>query len=223
MKRVFVLISVLVLVFTLMVVPAFALESYSMRTTYTDGIYSHDLNFEEMIPEGEYNISIVSVSPINFTYTFENVVFSYTYEDYSEDPFIEPGFPGYVIGYYDLSWQRPDWSNEFGCDFFIDWLVTTEGLFFVDAGCGACYEDVPSTDVTFTFTPVAKEISGSELFLQSIEECLLAVIAWVSLLVSAFVSPQGALNGLLPLFVVVIAVPALFFGIKAIHRFIWGA
>lgn len=49
------------------------------------------------------------------------------------------------------------------------------------------------------------------------------VITWVGTVVTALTSETGALNDLLPLLAIGVAVSALMLGIKAIRSFIWGA
>lgn len=62
--------------------------------------------------------------------------------------------------------------------------------------------------------------------LDAVTAALSTVISWVGTVVSAVVTggeTPGALNGLLPLLAVGIAVSALMLGVKAIRSFAWGA
>lgn len=62
--------------------------------------------------------------------------------------------------------------------------------------------------------------------LQAVTSALTTVIGWVGSVVSALVTggeTPGALNGLLPLLAVGVAVSALMLGVKAIRSFAWGA
>lgn len=62
--------------------------------------------------------------------------------------------------------------------------------------------------------------------LQAVTSALTTVISWVGTVVSAVVTggeSPGALNALLPLLAVGVAVSALMLGVKAIRSFAWGA
>lgn len=62
--------------------------------------------------------------------------------------------------------------------------------------------------------------------LQAVTSALTTVIDWVGTVVSAVVTggeTPGALNALLPLLAVGVAVSALMLGVKAIRSFAWGA
>lgn len=62
--------------------------------------------------------------------------------------------------------------------------------------------------------------------LQAVTDALTTVIGWVGDVVSAVVTggeSPGALNALLPLLAVGVAVSALMLGVKAIRSFAWGA
>lgn len=62
--------------------------------------------------------------------------------------------------------------------------------------------------------------------LKAVTDALSTVIAWVGTVVSAVVTggdTPGALNALLPLLAVGVAVSALMLGVKAIRSFAWGA
>ena len=50
-----------------------------------------------------------------------------------------------------------------------------------------------------------------------------SVIGWVGNVVSAITTSEGALNGLLPLVGIGVAVSAVMFGVKIIKGMIWGA
>lgn len=57
----------------------------------------------------------------------------------------------------------------------------------------------------------------------AVTDALTEVISWVGSVVTALVTEAGALNELLPLLAVGVAVSALMLGVKAIKSFIWGA
>lgn len=59
--------------------------------------------------------------------------------------------------------------------------------------------------------------------LQAVTDGLSTVIDWVGTVVDSLVESTGALNALLPLLAIGVAVSALMLGIKAIRSFIWGA
>lgn len=59
--------------------------------------------------------------------------------------------------------------------------------------------------------------------LQAVTDGLGTVIDWVGTVVDSLVESTGALNALLPLLAIGVAVSALMLGIKAIRSFIWGA
>lgn len=59
--------------------------------------------------------------------------------------------------------------------------------------------------------------------LAAVTSGLTEVIGWVGTVVTALTSETGALNDLLPLLAIGVAVSALMLGIKAIRSFIWGA
>lgn len=59
--------------------------------------------------------------------------------------------------------------------------------------------------------------------LEAVTTGLGTVISWVGSVVTALVGADGALNELLPLLAIGVAVSALMLGIRAIRSFIWGA
>lgn len=59
--------------------------------------------------------------------------------------------------------------------------------------------------------------------LTAVTDALTTVISWIGSVITALTSTDGALNELLPLFAVGIAVSALLLGIKAIRSITWGA
>lgn len=59
--------------------------------------------------------------------------------------------------------------------------------------------------------------------LAAVTSGLTEVIGWVGAVVTALTAETGALNDLLPLLAIGVAVSALMLGIKAIRSFIWGA
>lgn len=58
---------------------------------------------------------------------------------------------------------------------------------------------------------------------EAVTTALGTVITWVGSVVTALTGASGALNGLLPLLAIGIAVSALMLGVKAIKSFAWGA
>lgn len=59
--------------------------------------------------------------------------------------------------------------------------------------------------------------------LEAVTSALSTVITWVGSVVTALTSSTGALNPLLPLLAIGVAVSALMLGIRAIRSFAWGA
>lgn len=59
--------------------------------------------------------------------------------------------------------------------------------------------------------------------LAAVTSALSTVITWIGTVITAIVGETGALNELLPLFAIGIAISALLFGIRAIKSVIWGA
>lgn len=59
--------------------------------------------------------------------------------------------------------------------------------------------------------------------LEAVTSALTTVIGWVGTVVTALTGESGALNELLPLLAIGVAISALMLGIKAIKSFIWGA
>lgn len=59
--------------------------------------------------------------------------------------------------------------------------------------------------------------------IEAIGSALTAVIGWMGEVVTSLVSSTGALNALLPIFGIGIAVSVLMLGIKVIRGFSWGA
>lgn len=59
--------------------------------------------------------------------------------------------------------------------------------------------------------------------LAAVTDALTTVISWIGSVITALTGAEGALNELLPLFAVGIAVSALLLGIKAIRSITWGA
>lgn len=59
--------------------------------------------------------------------------------------------------------------------------------------------------------------------LTAVSDALTTVISWIGSVITALTGTDGALNELLPLFAVGIAVSALLLGIKAIRSITWGA
>lgn len=56
----------------------------------------------------------------------------------------------------------------------------------------------------------------------AVTSALTTVIGWIGTVITAITGTSGALNELLPLFAVGIAISALMFGIRAIKSVIWG-
>ena len=203
-----------------MIVPAFAFEVISVEVV--DCVPVNVPVDLVMNPPSVCNITVICE---DFSYTFTDV--SLDQMDHFVGELPEYG-PVASLGFYpDIDDSALD-----AFDFSFSFLGTTAAdMVPEDHLATLFYGGLEHPNFTIVFSPVGYDqpvtggssLSGLELFFQSIESCLLAVISWVSMLVSAFTSPQGALNGLLPFFAVVIAVPALFFGIKAVRRFIWGA
>ena len=59
--------------------------------------------------------------------------------------------------------------------------------------------------------------------IEAVTTGLTTVIGWVGTVISAITGTEGALNELLPLFAVGIAISALLLGVKVIKSVVWGA
>lgn len=59
--------------------------------------------------------------------------------------------------------------------------------------------------------------------LEAVTSGISTVITWIGSVITALTSTSGALNGLLPLFAVGIAVSAILLGVKMIKSVVWGA
>ena len=59
--------------------------------------------------------------------------------------------------------------------------------------------------------------------IEAVTTGLTTVIGWVGTVISAITGAEGALNELLPLFAVGIAISALLLGVKVIKSVVWGA
>lgn len=59
--------------------------------------------------------------------------------------------------------------------------------------------------------------------LAAVTSALSQVLTWIGTVVTAITGTSGALNELLPLFAIGIAISVFLFGIKAIKSIIWGA
>lgn len=67
------------------------------------------------------------------------------------------------------------------------------------------------------------EATVGNTMIEAVTTALSTVIDWVGTVVTGLVSTDGALNPLLPLLAIGIAVSALMLGVKAIRSFTWGA
>lgn len=56
----------------------------------------------------------------------------------------------------------------------------------------------------------------------AVTDALSTVIGWVGTVITAMTADGGALEGLLPLFAIGIAISALLLGVKVIRSFTWG-
>lgn len=71
-----------------------------------------------------------------------------------------------------------------------------------------------------------EDFPGEEMLepmLESVTNGLSTVIDWIGTVVTSLVGAEGALNELLPLFAIGVAISAVMLGIKVIRGFIWGA
>ena len=59
--------------------------------------------------------------------------------------------------------------------------------------------------------------------LDAVTTSITTVIDWIGTVVTALVGAHGALNQLLPLFAIGVAISAILLGIKVIRGLIWGA
>lgn len=96
--------------------------------------------------------------------------------------------------------------------FCVDYVVRLTNLKYSGDDLAVSYS---FDDWSFTY--------GREEGIAIVSSLLTTVIGWVATVANAFLSPDGALNSLLPLLAIFVAVPAMFFGVRAIRYFIWGA
>lgn len=59
--------------------------------------------------------------------------------------------------------------------------------------------------------------------LDAVTSGMSSVLSWVGSVITALTSSNGALNALLPLFAIGIAISAVLLGIKIIKSVVWGA
>lgn len=59
--------------------------------------------------------------------------------------------------------------------------------------------------------------------LEAVSSGITTVIGWIGTVLDALVGTEGALNDLLPLFGIGIAISAILLGVKVVRSFIWGA
>lgn len=59
--------------------------------------------------------------------------------------------------------------------------------------------------------------------LEAVTSGITTVIGWIGTVLDALVGTEGALNDLLPLFGIGIAISAILLGVKVVRSFIWGA
>lgn len=59
--------------------------------------------------------------------------------------------------------------------------------------------------------------------LEAVTSGITTVIGWIGTVLDALVGAEGALNDLLPLFGIGIAISAILLGVKVVRSFIWGA
>ena len=59
--------------------------------------------------------------------------------------------------------------------------------------------------------------------LEAVTSGITTVINWIKSVVDALVTTEGALNELLPLFAIGVAISAVLLGVKLIRSLIWGA
>ena len=59
--------------------------------------------------------------------------------------------------------------------------------------------------------------------IEAVTSGLTSVIGWVGTVITAITGTDGALNELLPLFAVGIAISVIFLGVKVIKSIVWGA
>lgn len=59
--------------------------------------------------------------------------------------------------------------------------------------------------------------------LQAVTDAITQVLTWVGTVITALTGSSGALNALLPLFAIGIAISAVLLGIRIIRSVVWGA
>lgn len=96
--------------------------------------------------------------------------------------------------------------------FCVDYVVRVTNLEYSGSDLSVSYT---FDDWSFSY--------GSEDGVAIVGSMLTTVIGWVATVVGSLVSSDGALNPLLPLLALFVAVPALLLGVRAIRYFIWGA
>lgn len=66
------------------------------------------------------------------------------------------------------------------------------------------------------------ETTATVTMIEAVTTALTTVIGWVGTVITALTGTSGALNGLLPLFAIGVAISALLLGVKVIRSFTWG-
>lgn len=59
--------------------------------------------------------------------------------------------------------------------------------------------------------------------IEAVTSALSQVITWIGSVITAITGSSGALNALLPLFAIGIAISVIFLGVKVIRKIVWGA
>lgn len=59
--------------------------------------------------------------------------------------------------------------------------------------------------------------------LQAVTDAITQVLTWVGTVITSLTGTSGALNALLPLFAIGIAISAVLLGIRIIRSVVWGA
>ena len=195
MKRFTVIFFAFILLVSLMAVSAFAASSYESGVVQGEKVV-----VDGSIPAGRYTLRVVG------KYN------GYNY-DFTSDPFDFDGktanvkHSGRLV--YRLAAEYDATANK-----------TFYALLDAKNHDKSGISDSMSGVVVFHLNPLT---SGSDFFLGNIVSVLVTVISWTGMVLNSIVDPGGALNSLLPIIGVCVAVPALFLGIKAVRKFIWGA
>lgn len=221
--RILFFIFTLVFAFSLFTLSAAAYSvggSYSLKDSYT---------FEELeilFNSGDKNytansfdyrtLGISSNVPVSVIYSSSSssIPGDFTVIIYSDDALADTGYSIAVIDNGVYSFTSPCLS---GKSVALDY----DGYFSVKSGALS-----PLSSNTSAWNLCFEEYivpADPAAFVNSATSGISSVIGWISSVVNAIVTKEGALYPLLALFAIPIAISAILFGIKAIRNITWGA